>query len=85
MKNCNHANYDEYFETCSDCNRTAEQIVALENIEPTTREKLETLVFDREYNPKHEDDYFNAGGFGAHWLEYTTDEKIELLSEALAL
>lgn len=80
---CEHSNYDDYFERCEDCGATAEQITALENIAPEVREALETLVYEREFNPKHEDDYFNAGGFGGHWTTYTTDEKIELMTEVL--
>lgn len=43
--------------------------------------KLEELVFQREFNPSHEDDYSNAGGFGGHWHNYTEEEQAELLKE----
>lgn len=45
-------------------------------------EHLHELVFEREYNEKHPDDYFNAGGFFAHWRSYTDEERAELIEEA---
>lgn len=45
-------------------------------------EILEEMVFAREYNDNHPDDYFNAGGFIAHWHYYTDEEREELLKEA---
>jgi hypothetical protein len=46
------------------------------------QERLEEVVFDREFNPKHEDDYFNAGGFYGHWTCYTEDEQMGLIEQA---
>ena len=47
-------------------------------------ERLHELVFQREYNDNHPDDYFNAGGFFAHWDMYTDEEREELLTIARA-
>lgn len=79
---CLHSNYDDYFERCEASGAEAEEMTALENITPEIRAKLEKLVYEHEFNPKHEDDYFNAGGFTGHWASYSTDEKIELITEA---
>lgn len=48
----------------------------------TTEQKaqLEELIFNLEFNPDHEDDYFNAGGFSAHWQAYTEAEQTELIN-----
>ena len=53
----------------------------LEGLTPKQREKLETVVFGFNHNPLHEDDYFNAGGFMAHWSDYTADERDELIKQ----
>jgi len=57
--------------------------VTVETLDDDQRAALETAVYDREFNPKHEDDYFNAGGFYGHWSTYTEDEKAELLKGVL--
>ena len=44
--------------------------------------RLYELVFEREYNPKHQDDYGNAGGFYGHWEWYSDEERAELLAKA---
>lgn len=54
----------------------------LETLNETQLERLYEIVRDREFNPKHEDDYFNAGGFYGHWSTYTEDERNELLKGA---
>lgn len=46
-------------------------------------EHVRQAVEDAEHNPKHEDDYFNAGGFFAHWDQYSEAEKLEFISQAL--
>lgn len=45
-------------------------------------DRLKEVVFEREYNDNHPDDYFNAGGFIAHWHSYTNEEREELLKMA---
>lgn len=55
-------------------NRDAHQLLSEEELD-----HLKDVVFEREYNDKHPDDYFNAGGFIAHWHDYTDDEREELL------
>lgn len=44
-------------------------------------DRLKDIVFEREYNDNHPDDYFNAGGFFAHWNMYTEEERQELLDK----
>lgn len=51
-------------------------------LDSETQKRLHAIVFEREHNEKHPDDYFNAGGFFAHWSEYTDEERLELLKEA---
>lgn len=46
-------------------------------------EHVRDSVEAAEHNPKHEDDYFNAGGFFAHWQQYSEAEKLEFISQAL--
>lgn len=46
-------------------------------------EHVRDSVEAAEHTPKHEDDYFNAGGFFAHWQQYSEAEKLELISQAL--
>ena len=43
------------------------------------------LVFDAEFNPNHPDDYSNAGGFFAHWYQYSEYERLEFMSKGLEL
>lgn len=45
-------------------------------------EAVKELVYSQEFNEKHEDDYFNAGGFFGHWSTYTAEEKAELIGKA---
>ena len=45
-------------------------------------ERLKDLVFEREYDDNHPDDYFNAGGFSGHWNSYTDKERAELMALA---
>ena len=54
----------------------------LEDLTPKQLIALYTLVFNREYNPKHPDDYNNAGGFFAHWNSYSEAEQNELIEAA---
>ena len=46
-------------------------------------EHVRQAVEEAEHNPKHEDDYFNAGGFFGHWSQYNEAEKLEFISQAL--
>ena len=55
----------------------------MEKLDDGTIRTLQELVFEREYNKKHPDDYSNAGGFYAHWDLYTDEERRELINEAI--
>lgn len=44
---------------------------------------VKAAVFETEWNANHPDDYYNAGGFFAHWEQYTAEEKLEFISQAL--
>lgn len=54
------------------------------NLNSDELEMLHNIVFAREYNPAHEDDYFNAGGFFAHWSMYSDEERAFLYDMAQA-
>lgn len=61
---------------CSILNETGNPITS------AIYKKIETVkdaVYSQEFNKNHEDDYYNAGGFFAHWSMYTAEEKTELL------
>lgn len=47
-----------------------------------TIEHIREAVKAAEHNPNHEDDFFNAGGFFAHWDNYSQAEKLELIAGA---
>lgn len=53
---------------------------AHQELSDTELDQLKELVFEQEYNDNHPDDYFNAGGFIAHWHMYTDEEREELLA-----
>lgn len=48
-----------------------------------TIEAVREAVEADQHNANHEDDYFNAGGFFAHWELYTQIEKLEFIGKAI--
>lgn len=79
---------DKYFEDIAvymGYERVTESVVEeikYEDLNSDEVDRLHELVFQREYNPRHEDDWYNAGGFFGHWNSYTPEEQQQLIKEA---
>ena len=80
----NHADIIEpQVSSLIDIHGEATALALINTTDSNASRDLLKAVEDAEHNPKHEDDYFNAGGFFAHWDQYSEAEKLEFISQAL--
>lgn len=77
MSNCNHENYDEYFEKCTDCNASRQQVIADDfknRLQAVYRDMQNTLGIDTgdimpEQAVRLEEAENNIASAVSEWLE----------------